>query len=59
MEGLAHKIRQKLNELGSRWGRDYVEESDFTSFVNGELPTIMNEYIDPPKVLANSLGATP
>jgi len=48
IEGLAHDIRQRLDVLGERWGRDYIEAARFESFVNGELDAMMTAtYIDP------------
>ncbi len=59
IEGLAHDIRQRLDDMGRRWGRDYIEAARFESFVNGELDAMMSAtYIDPARDLLNRAGGS-
>lgn len=37
IDGLAHSVRGDLDRLGSRFGRDYVEESAFLQYLDGQF----------------------
>jgi len=57
VDGLAHSIRKDLDELGSRWLRDWVEENAFIEYVNGpKLQEHLDSMVNPVNELANELG---
>ncbi len=56
VEGMAHAVRGDLDALGSRWGRDWVEESAFRSYLSGPLQPRIRAARSPERILiaANS-----
>ena len=57
VEGLAQSIRQDLDRLGTRFGRDYVEESAFLRYVHGgEIPAHQDKMVNPAAAIAAACG---
>ncbi|HJL14389.1 MAG TPA: hypothetical protein RMH99_01965 [Sandaracinaceae bacterium LLY-WYZ-13_1] len=58
LEGLSHAIRGDLDEMGARFGRDYIEESDFLGYVRGsQLQGHLDDAISPARDMAARAGA--
>lgn len=59
VEGIAHAVRQDLDNLGARsWQRDYIEERAFLAYVNGAgLRAHLDAAVPPEAVLAEAAGA--
>jgi hypothetical protein len=58
VDGLAHAIRKDLDALGSRWGRDYIEEADFLRYVRGaQLQAHLDGMVNPAAEMAAAAGA--
>ncbi len=55
VDGVAHAIRKDLDRLGSRWGRDWIEETAFLSYARGpELRAHLDAMVNPAAALAAS-----
>lgn len=56
VEGMAHAVRGDLDAMGSRWGRDWIEESAFRSYLAGPLQGRIRDARSPERILiaANS-----
>lgn len=53
VEGLAQSIRQDLDRLGARFGRDYIDESAFLRYVHGgEIPAHQDKMVNPAAAIA-------
>lgn len=58
VDGLAHAIRKDLDQLGSSWGRDWIEEADFLGYVRGsKLQAHLDAMVNPAAEMAAAAGA--
>lgn len=58
IEGMAHGIREDLDQIGARWGRDWITEEKFLEYVDGpKLAARMEQARDLGRDLLQQCGA--